>query len=136
VPGLGQHETGRTLLGIGVLSAVGGAVYLAFREELATQQRQAEDPFGNPYTYDVRVRERPYQTLGLGAAVAIGLGAALESFLYARGQDSGGGPVASGGSAGAAPRSRSASHLHLSVGPADQGVNVGFRWKLRPGGLR
>jgi tetratricopeptide (TPR) repeat protein len=84
LPGLGQHETGRTLLGVGVLAAVGGAVYLALHEQVATEQRQAQDPFGNTYTYDVHVRERPYQSIGIGAAVAIGLGAAFESFLYAR----------------------------------------------------
>jgi tetratricopeptide (TPR) repeat protein len=86
LPGLGQHETGRTMLGVGVLSAVGGAVLLALHEQDATRERQAQDPFGNPYTYQVRVRERPFRTLGFGAAVAIGLGAAVEGFLYARRQ--------------------------------------------------
>jgi hypothetical protein len=83
LPGLGQHETGRTLLGVGVLAAVGGAVYFALHEEVDTRQHQAVDPFGNPYSYEVRVRHRPDLGLGIQIAGGIALAAALESFLYA-----------------------------------------------------
>jgi Flp pilus assembly protein TadD len=128
LPGLGQHETGRTLFGLGVLSAVGGAVYLALHQEVVVQQREGVDPFGNRYPYDVRVQERPYQSLGIGAAVGIGLAAAVESFLYARGQGSTAAPIVARGSARASARSEGPQELQLSVVPSGAGVSVGLRW--------
>jgi hypothetical protein len=117
IPGLGQHATGRSLWGVGVLAAAGGAFYLAAREETVVRRVQAQDPFGNRYEYDVRVRERPYQTFGIAAAVAIGVAAAFESYLYAR--RSAGGVVPAGGDA---------ASLHwLSVSASGDEVRVGVR---------
>ena len=120
VPGLGQHATGRTVWGVGVLAAVGGAVYLAMREETVVRRVTAQDPFGNAYEYDVRTLDRPYQALGIGAAVGIGVAAALESFLYALRRP-------------ALPAVASSSALAhealtwISVTPTGDGVRLGLR---------
>jgi tetratricopeptide (TPR) repeat protein len=129
VPGLGQHATGRTLLGAGVLAAVGGAVYFATRSETVVRRQEARDPFGNRYEYDVRVLERPNQAVGIGAAVAIGVAAALEGFLYARRR--------SESQAGVASREPAVSALRsLSITPAVDGLRLGLRIaveRARPG---
>jgi hypothetical protein len=121
VPGLGQHTTGRTVLGVGVLAAVGGAVYFALQEQVVVRTLEGQDPFGNRYEYDVRTLERRHQALGFGAAAAIGIGAALESFLYARRQPRAQGAVAT--SATATTRRAFA----FSVAPSMDGLRVGVR---------
>ena len=126
LPGLGQHTTGRTTLGMGILAAVGAALYVSTHEERVVRRMQAQDPFGNPYEYDVQSLERPYQTLGIGAAVAIGVSAALESWLYARRRvDASGAPLASTRST--TPRSQAS----LEVAPAGAGVRIGVRVDAR-----
>lgn len=84
VPGLGQMSTGRPLLGVIALGAVGGAVALALRSEDRTETRTYTDPFGQPYTDTVSVTRRPQLVAGLAAAAAVWVGAALESSTYAR----------------------------------------------------
>jgi hypothetical protein len=121
VPGLGQHATGRTVLGVGVLAAVGGAVYFALQEQVVVRTLEGQDPFGNRYDYDVRTRERRHQALGFGAAAAIGLGAALESFLYASRQPRALGAVATSATASAGRA------FAISVAPSLDGVRVGVR---------
>jgi tetratricopeptide (TPR) repeat protein len=119
VPGLGQHATGRTVWGVGVLAAVGGAVYVGTRSESVVRRQEARDPFGNRYEYDVRVLERPHQAIGIGAAVAIGVAAALESYLYARGRAEPAAVVASGWAKPVALRK-------LTVVPFVDGVRLGL----------
>lgn len=84
VPGLGQMSTGRPMLGVIALGAVGGAVALALRSQESTETRTYTDPFGQPYTDTVSITERPQLVAGLAAAGAVWLGAALESITYAR----------------------------------------------------
>jgi tetratricopeptide (TPR) repeat protein len=84
VPGLGQMSTGRPLLGIVSLGAVGGAVALALRSQDETTEQRFTDPFGQPYTDSITTTSRPQLTVGLAAAGAVWLGAALESIFYAR----------------------------------------------------
>jgi hypothetical protein len=84
LPGLGQHATGRTALGLVVLGAVGGAIYYGIEEQTVVNRVGANDPFGNYYEYDVRTRGRPRMAQGIGAAVGIAILGALESYIYAR----------------------------------------------------
>lgn len=77
-------STGRPLLGVVALGAVGGSVALALRSEDRTETRTYTDPFGQPYTDTVSVTRRPQLVAGLAAAAAVWLGAALESSTYAR----------------------------------------------------
>jgi tetratricopeptide (TPR) repeat protein len=84
VPGLGQMSTGRPMLGVVALGAVGGAVALALRSQESTETRMYTDPFGQPYTDTVTITERPQLVAGLATAGAVWLGAALESISYAR----------------------------------------------------
>lgn len=85
VPGLGQMTTGRPVLGVLALGAVGAAVGLAVRSETETQTRQFNDPFGQSYTDTITTSSRPLLTAGLITAGVVWLGAALESIAYARG---------------------------------------------------
>lgn len=84
VPGLGQMSTGRPMLGVVALGAVGGAVALALRSQESTETRTYTDPFGQPYTDTVSITRRPQLVAGLATAGAVWLGAALESISYAR----------------------------------------------------
>lgn len=84
VPGLGQMSTGRPVLGVVVLGAVGGAAAIAWRQQEEVVAQSYTDPFGNPYTDSVRQVRRPHLTYGLAAAGAAWLLAAWESSAYAR----------------------------------------------------
>lgn len=84
VPGLGQMSTGRPLLGVVSLGAVGAGVALALRTRDEITEERFTDPFGLPYTDSVTTTSRPQLTIGLATAGAIWLGAALESIFYAR----------------------------------------------------
>ncbi len=82
IPGLGQHATGRTGLGVVVLAASAGAVYYGLRQHEVVRTHGATDPFGNYYEYEATSIERPYQIHGISAAAAIALLSAIESFIY------------------------------------------------------
>ncbi len=82
IPGLGQHATGRTGLGLVVLAAAAGAVYYGMRQQEVVHTRGAYDPFGNYYEYEVTTLERPYQVHGISAAAAIAVLSAIESYIY------------------------------------------------------
>jgi tetratricopeptide (TPR) repeat protein len=84
VPGLGQMSTGRPMLGVVALGAVGAAVGLGLRSQERTETRTFTDPFGTQYTDTVTLTRRPQLVAGLATAGAIWLGAALESITYAR----------------------------------------------------
>lgn len=85
VPGLGQYSTGRPVLGTLVLAAAAGAAWFGLQEEIGVERRVSTDPFGNAYTYNVSVRERPNFMVGVGAATGIALLGAIEGALHARG---------------------------------------------------
>jgi len=92
LPGLGQHYTRRTPMGLAVLGGAGGALYVALRPDYRTSvdtvTRQFTDPFGNTYTetYLVtrRTAERRHLEVGMASAVAIALLGATEAYLYAK----------------------------------------------------
>jgi Tfp pilus assembly protein PilF len=84
LPGLGQHVTGRSLLGVTILGGVGGALWYGTRDQIVVRTQGARDPFGNYYEYEVSARERPHLLHGIGIAVALAAGGALEAYLHAR----------------------------------------------------
>jgi tetratricopeptide (TPR) repeat protein len=131
LPGLGQHATGRTGLGLAVLAGVGGALHYSTRQETVVRTRTALDPFGNPYEYETRSLERTHQAAGLGAAVAIAAAGALEAYVYARraqGRSAAATPAAAAAPAGAAASPR----LQLAVSSAPRGVRVGLVIRSAP----
>ncbi len=85
VPGLGQMNTGRPLLGLAVLGAVAGAVYYGFLSQETIRVQQFTDPFGNPYSDSIPRTERPHFVVGAAGAGALWLGASIEAMAYARG---------------------------------------------------
>jgi len=84
VPGLGQMNTGRSVLGVAVLGAVAGVMALGFTQKDAHVTRECTDPFGNPYDCSFDRRERPYLVAATAAAAGIWVGAAYESMQFAR----------------------------------------------------
>jgi hypothetical protein len=83
VPGFGQLYTDRPALGVAVLAAGAAAVGATFYQRSSTRDASFVDPFGNPYTSQVTVRNRPYFAAGLGAAALLTAAAALEARGYA-----------------------------------------------------
>lgn len=83
-PGMGQMSTGRPVLGVVVLSAVAGALVMAFKstEEVVTDR--FTDPFGNAYTDSLTRSTHPLAFAGVAAAGVLWAGAAIESVRYAR----------------------------------------------------
>ena len=84
VPGLGQMSTGRPVLGVIALGAVGGAVALALQSRSDVMTETFTDPFGNPYVDSVPRTVHPAAIAGLSGAAVVWLGAALEALVYAR----------------------------------------------------
>ncbi|MCC6318429.1 MAG: hypothetical protein IT361_12145 [Gemmatimonadaceae bacterium] len=84
VPGLGQMNTGRPVLGVLTLGVVGGAIGFAWRQQEKTETQTFTDPFGNRYTDTVTKVTRPRLVAGLATAGAVWLMAAIESSAYAR----------------------------------------------------
>jgi hypothetical protein len=85
VPGLGQMNTGRPVLGVAVLGGVLGATLFGLQQETKTVQKEFIDPFGNPYMQDVTTRERPNLAIAAAGAAALWIGGAIEAMLHARG---------------------------------------------------
>jgi tetratricopeptide (TPR) repeat protein len=84
IPGAGQFYTRRPALGVLVVAGVGGAAAAAFYERTGVRTVPYVDPNGVPVPYEEEFTERPYVIPAVAGAVAITLGAALESWLYAR----------------------------------------------------
>lgn len=84
VPGMGQMSTGRPVLGVLALGAVGGAVALGWQQKSELVVDRYTDPFGNSYADSVTRVRRPQLALGLGAAAAVWFLSAIESSSYAR----------------------------------------------------
>ncbi|MGH7720808.1 MAG: tetratricopeptide repeat protein, partial [Gemmatimonadaceae bacterium] len=84
VPGMGQMYTGRPALGALVIAGVAGAAAYALQPKEVTRTAQFQDPFGNPYEEVYTDKEYPNVAVGVGAAAAITLVGALESYLYAK----------------------------------------------------
>jgi tetratricopeptide (TPR) repeat protein len=84
VPGLGQMSTGRPVLGVIALGAVGGAVALALQSRSEVVTRTFTDPFGNSYVDSAPRTVHPAAIAGLSGAAVLWLGAAIEAMTYAR----------------------------------------------------
>ncbi len=84
VPGLGQMNTGRPVLGVTILGLAAGASVFALRTKTETVAQSFTDPFGNRYTDSVATTSRPYLIAGVASAAAVWLGGALESLMFAR----------------------------------------------------
>jgi tetratricopeptide (TPR) repeat protein len=84
VPGLGQMNTGRPVLGVLTLGVVAGAAGFAWQQQEKLETQTFTDPFGNTYTDTVTKVTRPRLIAGLATAGAAWLIAAFESSNYAR----------------------------------------------------
>jgi len=85
LPGMGQMQTGRPFLGVGVLAAVAGILVWGMVEEDGFEVATFTDPFGNTYVDSLPVTTRPNFTVAAATAGALWLGAAYEAMNYARG---------------------------------------------------
>jgi hypothetical protein len=88
VPGMGQFTTHRPAAGLLVMAAAGAAAWYGLQSQSVRSQvtNTAVDPFGNPYQFQTTAirTERPHVAVGLGAAAAVTLTAAIEAFTHAR----------------------------------------------------
>ena len=84
LPGMGQMQTGRPFMGVGVLAAVAGILVWGMVEEDGFEVATFTDPFGNPYVDSLPVTTRPNFTVAAATAGALWLGAAYEAMSYAR----------------------------------------------------
>ena len=120
LPGLGQLSTGRPVIGLAVLGGVAASVAWALSTETTTETRQFQDPFGNPYSDQVPVEERPHLATGAALAASVWVLGALEAYLHTKnalGGDSAATPAKSGH---AAKEQASAPHLVpvMTFGPS------------------
>ena len=87
LPGMGQFSTGRPLPGFSVMALAGGALATGFLVEevqvecLVDVPPGGECPPGQAFDEDV---ERPYLTVGIGAAALVTLIGAIEAYVRAR----------------------------------------------------
>lgn len=84
IPGLGQMSTGRPVLGVLVLGAVGAGIGLAWQQQEKSKVMNFSDPFGNRYSDTVTTVSRPRLVAGLAGAASLWFLAAIESSSYAR----------------------------------------------------
>ena len=84
VPGLGQMNTGRPVLGVAVLGAVAGVMAFGLVQKDVHVTRECTDPFGNPYDCSFDRSERPYFVAASVGAAGLWVGAAYESMHFAR----------------------------------------------------
>lgn len=88
VPGLGQFTTHQPTAGLLVMAASAAAVVYGLQTQTVTSQvtRTAIDPLGHAYQYPATEThsERPHAAVGIGAAAAISLVAALNAYSLAR----------------------------------------------------
>jgi len=88
IPGMGQFMTHKPVAGFLVMAAAGAAIWYGLQtQDVSTQiTKTGTDPFGNPYQYQTTetTSERQHLGVGLGAAGALGVMAAIEAFVHAR----------------------------------------------------
>ena len=84
LPGMGQMQTGRPFMGVGVLAAVAGILVWGMVEEDGFEVATFTDPFGNTYVDSLPVTTRPNFTVAAATAGVLWLGAAYEAMSYAR----------------------------------------------------
>lgn len=83
LPGMGQMQTGRPLMGVAVLGAVAGAIIWGMTEKQGFEVTTFQDPFGNPYVDSLPKTTRPYLVAAAGTAALLWGGAAYEAMTYA-----------------------------------------------------
>ncbi|MFN8580646.1 MAG: tetratricopeptide repeat protein [Gemmatimonadaceae bacterium] len=84
IPGLGQMGTGRPILGVMVLGAVGGAGVFGLQTKQTVDARTFTDPFGTSYVDSIPKTTRPNFAIAAAAAGVLWLGSAFEAAAYAR----------------------------------------------------
>lgn len=114
-PGGGQYYTHRPLAGVLVTAAAAGAVYFALQQTTVTDMVTATDPNGQTYQYRATRNARPNVSVGIGAAAAISLLAAIEASSRAR-----------------SSRRIATAARAMTVAPITRGILVGLRLALSP----
>ena len=84
LPGMGQMQTGRPVLGVAVLGAVAGAIVWGMAEKQGFEVATFTDPFGNPYVDSLPRTTKPNLVIAGVAAGALWVGSAYEAMTYAR----------------------------------------------------
>jgi tetratricopeptide (TPR) repeat protein len=125
LPGFGQLYTGRSVLGVVALAAVGGAAAMGATQRTTERRVAYVDPNGVPAPYVETTRERPYATTAVAAAGGVTLIAMLEAVIYANRSRRGASIIARGAPAPAGSRG-----LGARVGPTmdGRGVQVALRF--------
>ncbi|HEY5087563.1 MAG TPA: hypothetical protein VII66_09425 [Gemmatimonadaceae bacterium] len=127
IPGMGQFMTHQPVGGFLVMAAAGAGIWYGLQTQNVTKSvtRTGTDPFGNPYQYQTTeaTSERQHLAVGLGAAGALGIMAAIQAMAHAH---SGQGP-AQQASAAAIPAKPSATISAFPIlGFAQRSVGLGF----------
>ncbi|HEX5581415.1 MAG TPA: hypothetical protein VFX39_07560, partial [Gemmatimonadaceae bacterium] len=86
IPGGAQFATRRPVTGALVAAIAIAGVAMAIESQTVEREQRFTDPFGNPYTDVVTVKEYPRRALGLSVSVAALVGGALEGFMHASGK--------------------------------------------------
>ena len=84
LPGMGQMQTGRPVLGVAVLGAVAGALIWGMAEKQGFEVATFIDPFGNPYVDSLPRTTKPNLAIAGAAAGLLWVGSAYEAMSYAR----------------------------------------------------
>ena len=84
IPGMGQMQTGRTMIGVAVLGAVAGALVWGMTEKQGFEVATFIDPFGNPYVDSLPRTTKPNLAIAGAAAGVLWVGSAFEAMTYAR----------------------------------------------------
>ncbi|HEY0969925.1 MAG TPA: hypothetical protein VGE02_02985, partial [Gemmatimonadales bacterium] len=85
LPGGSQFATGRPIAGTLVAAIAMAGIAMSLESRTVQREQRFTDPFGNPYTDMVTVREYPRRAMGLSVSVAALLGGAIEGYLHAAG---------------------------------------------------
>lgn len=128
VPGLGQMNTGRPVLGVLTLGVVATAAGFAWQQRETLETQVFTDPFGNSYTDTVTKVSRPRLVAGLVTAGAVWALAAFESSTYARRSRSRAAAIiAREGSGVPAPQRRTVGLAVTSLAGDRLGVGISLR---------
>lgn len=124
LPGMGQMQTGRPVLGVAVLGAVAGAMVFGMAEKQGFEVATFTDPFGNPYIDSLPRTTKPNLAIAGAAAGVLWVGSAIEAMSYARRTRARAESIIQVGVAGS-----DATNAFLVVRPA--GISAGVELRLR-----
>ena len=133
LPGLGQMSTGRPVIGLAVLGGVAASLAWALQTETTTETRQFQDPFGNPYSDQVPVEQRPHLATGAALAASVWVLGALEAYLHTKSAVSGGSGAASAKGGHTAKSQAAGPHLMpvMTFGPSGPAFGAGVAIPFR-----